>query len=134
MDWFQPQVQAYLNRLPNLKPGVIAGVFETRGATLWAHRQMAAVHDTWAVGTTPIPLWRNEAWRCRYSFGYSLDDSNKPVFLIWPSRTEHNGLWLLDVETGHYHDLCQTPSNQNLELEHFYAAFGLRLLCKFVEE
>ena len=73
----------------------------------------------------PIPLWRNEAWRCRYTFGYSLDDSDKPVFLIWPERTENNGFWLLDVETGHYHNLCQSPSIQNLGLEHFYAAFGL---------
>ena len=89
------------------------------------HQQMVAVRDTWAVGTTPIPLRRNEAWRCRYSFGYSLDDSDKPVFLIWPERTKHNGFWLLDVETGNYHDLCQTPSIQNLGLEHFYAAFGL---------
>ena len=78
-----------------------------------------------AGGTTPIPLWGNEAWRCRYVFGYSLDDSDKPVFLIWPERTESNGFWLLDVETGHYHNLCQAPSIQNLGLEHFYAAFGL---------
>ena len=89
------------------------------------HRQMVAVRDTWAVGTTPIPLRRNETWRCRYSFGYGLDDSDKPVFLVWPERAKHNGFWLLDVETGNYHDLCQTPSIQNLGLEHFYAAFGL---------
>ena len=96
------------------------------------HRQMMAVHDTWVVGTTPIPLRRNEAWKCRYSFGYSLDDSDKPVFLIWPERTKHNGFWLLDVEIGNYHDLCQTPSIQNLGLEHFYAAFGLGCSGTFV--
>ena len=79
----------------------------------------------WQLAPRPLPLWRNEAWRCRYTFGYSLDDSDKPVFLIWPERTEHNGFWLLDVETGHYHNLCQSPSIQNLGLEHFYAAFGL---------
>ena len=89
------------------------------------HRQLATVRDTQAVGTTPIPLGREEAWRYRYSFGYSLDDSDKPVFLIWPERTEQNGFWLLDVETGYYHDLCQCPSIENLRLEHFYAAFGL---------
>jgi len=89
------------------------------------HRQTATVRDTRAVGTTPIPLWRNEAWRCRYTFGYSLDDSDKPVFLIWPERTEHDGFWLLDVETGHYRSLRQSPGVRNLGLEHFYAAFGL---------
>ena len=72
--------------------------------------QLATVHDTRAVGTTPIPLWRDEAWRYRYMFGYGLDDSDQPVFLIWPERTEHNGFWLLDVEAGYYHELCQCPS------------------------
>ena len=58
-------------------------------------------------------------------FGYSLDDSDKPVFSLWPERTESNGFWLLGVERDHYHNLCQAPSIQNLGLEHFYAAFGL---------
>ena len=84
------------------------------------YRQMLAARDTWVIGTTPIPLRRNESWRCRYSFGYGLDDSDKPVFLVWPERTEHNGFGLTDVETGNYHDLCETPSIQNLGLEHFY--------------
>jgi len=35
-DWFQPQVQAYLDMLPNLKAGAIVGVFKTKGATAWA--------------------------------------------------------------------------------------------------
>ena len=70
------------------------------------HRQITCVRDTGAVSITPIPLWDSEAWRCRYVFGYSLDDSDKPVFLVWPN-------------------LCQAPSIQNLGLEHFYAAFGL---------
>ena len=53
---------------------------------------------------------------CRYSFGYGLDDSDKPVFLLWPERTEHNGFGLIDVESGNYHDLSKTPSIQNLGL------------------
>ena len=89
------------------------------------HRQVTCVRDTGAISITPIPLWNNEEWRCRYVFGYSLDDSDKPVFLVWPERTESNGFWLLDVEKDHYHNLCQVPSIQNLGLEHFYAAFGL---------
>ena len=46
------------------------------------HRQITCVRDTGAVSITPIPLWDNEAWRCRYVFGKSLDDSDKPVFLV----------------------------------------------------
>ena len=83
------------------------------------------MRDTEAVSITPILLWNNEEWRCRYVFGYSLDDSDKPIFLVWPERTENNGFWILDVDRDHYHNLCQVPSVQNLGLEHFYAAFGL---------
>jgi len=39
--------------------------------------------------------------------------------------TEHNGFGLIDVESGNYQDLNETPNIQNLGLEHFYAAFGL---------
>ena len=92
----------------------------------YLYRHMLTARDTWAIGTTPIPLRQNESWRCRYSFGYGLDDSDKPVFLLWPERTEHNGFGLIDVESGNYQDLSETPSIQNLGLEHFYAAFGLK--------
>ena len=54
------------------------------------HRQITCVRHTSVVSITPMPLWGNEAWRCRCVFGYSLDDSDKPVFLIWPERTESN--------------------------------------------
>ena len=83
------------------------------------------MRDTGLVSVTPIPLWNHEEWRCRYVFGYSLDDSDKPVFLIWPERTGNHGFWLLDVDRDQYHNLCQVPSIRNLGLEHFYAAFGL---------
>ena len=89
------------------------------------YQQITRVRDTEAVSITPIPLWNNEEWRRRYVFGYSLDDSDKPVFLVWPERTENNGFWILDVERDHYLNLCQVPSIRNLGLEHFYAAFGL---------
>ena len=62
---------------------------------------ITGVRDTGAVSITPIPLWNNEEWRCRYVFGYSLGDSDKPVFLVWPERTENNGLctWMLTGTT-----------------------------------
>ena len=62
------------------------------------HRQITCVPDTGAVSITPIPLWDNEARRCRYVFGYSLDDSDKPFFLVWPDRTESNGCQALATQ------------------------------------
>ena len=35
-DWFQPPAQDYLDKLPTLKEGVIAGVFKTKAPTPWA--------------------------------------------------------------------------------------------------
>ena len=35
-DWFQPPVQDFLDKLPIVKAGVIAGVYKTKGATPWA--------------------------------------------------------------------------------------------------
>ena len=97
--------------------------------SLFCHQKLRVAQSRNAlaklVSITPIPLWNNEEWRCRYVFGYSLDDSDKPVFLVWPERTENNGFWILDVDRDHYHNLCQVPSIQNLGLELFYAAFGL---------
>ena len=70
------------------------------------------MRDTEAVSITPIPLWNNEEWRCRYVFGYSLDDSDKPVFLVWPERTENNGFWILDVDRDHYHNQGKFPASR----------------------
>ena len=88
------------------------------------YQQITRLRDARGVSVTPIPLCNQEEWRCRYVFGYSLDDSDKPVFLIWPERTGNNGFWLLDVARNQ-HNLCQATSIRNLGLEHFYAGFGL---------
>ena len=88
------------------------------------YQQLTGLRNEKGVSVTPIPLCNQEEWRCRYVFGYSLDDSDKPVYLIWPERTG-NSFWLLDVARNQYHNLCQAASIRNLGLEHFYAAFGL---------
>ena len=87
------------------------------------HQQIIGLRNERGGSVTPIPLCNQEEWR--YVFGCSLDDSDKPVYLIWPERTRNNGLWLLDVARNQYHNLSQTASICNLGLEHFYAAFGL---------
>ena len=89
------------------------------------YQQITGLRNERGGSVTPIPLCNQEEWRCRYVFGYSLDDSDKPVYLTWPERTRNNGLWLLDVARNQYYNLCQTANIRNLGLEHFYAAFGL---------
>ena len=89
------------------------------------YQQITELRNDQGGSVTPVPLCNQEEWRCRYVFGYSLDDSDKPVYLIWPERTSGNGFWLLDAASNQYHNLCQTVSIRNLGLEHFYAAFGL---------
>ena len=56
------------------------------------HHQITGLRNESGGSVTPIPLCNQEKWRCRYVFGYSLDDSDKPVYLIWPERTRNNGL------------------------------------------
>ena len=89
------------------------------------YQQITELRNDQEGSVTPVPLCNQEEWRCRYVFEYSLDDSDKPVYLIWPERTSGNGFWLLDAASNQYHNLCQTVSIRNLGLEHFYAAFGL---------
>ena len=88
------------------------------------YQQITELRNDQGGSVTPVPLCNQEEWRCRYVFGYSLDDSDKLVYLIWPERTSGNGFWLLDAASNQHHNLCQTVSIRNLGLEHFYAAFG----------
>ena len=108
---------------------VIVDLLHPRKTATWAekhfYKQITGLCNDRGDSVTPIPLSNQEEWKGRYVFGYSLDDSDKPVYLIWPQRTRNNGLWLLDTARNQYHNLCQTASVRNLGLEHFYAAFGL---------
>ena len=105
---------------------VVVDLLHPRKTATWAekhfYKQITGLCNDRGDSVTPIPLCNQEEWRCRYVFGYSLNDSDKPVYLIWPERTRNN---LLDTARNQYHNLCQTASIRNLGLEHFYVAFGL---------
>ena len=108
---------------------VIVDLLHPRKTATWTekhfYKQITGLWNDRGDNITPIPLCNQEEWRCRYVFGYSLDDSDRPVYLIWPERTRNNGFWLLDMARNQYHNLCQTVSICNLGWEHFYAAFGV---------
>ena len=52
------------------------------------YRRMTDFHKGNVSNTTPIPRVAGETWRCRYAYGYGLDDSDLPCFLLWPERTD----------------------------------------------
>ena len=74
---------------------VIVDLLHPRKTATWTekhfYQQITRLWNERGDNVTPIPLCNQEEWRCRYVFGYSLDDSDKAVYLIWPERTRTNG-------------------------------------------
>ena len=42
------------------------------------YQQITGLRNERGGSVTPIPLCNQDEWRCRYVFGYNLDDSDKP--------------------------------------------------------
>ena len=65
--------------------------------------------------------------RCRrFIFGYALDHSEFPCYLLWPTRA-HGRYWLLDSMTSEYFPLASETFFRPLNLAHFYDAFALEM-------
>ena len=81
-----------------------------------------------AEGTTPMmPVPGKTPLRCRrFVYGYSLDGSDFPCYLLWPLRTPEDSFWLLESQTHRYVDLRQAGFLRPLGIRHFYDAFCLR--------
>ena len=62
----------------------------------------------------------------RFVYGYSLDGSDFPCYLVWPWRTEDNSFFLLESQTHRYVALDQAGFLHPLGLRHFYDGFSLR--------
>ena len=62
----------------------------------------------------------------RFVYGYSLDGSDFPCYLIWPWRTAGNSFFLLESQSRRYVDLDQAGFLHPLGLRHFYDGFSLR--------
>ena len=62
----------------------------------------------------------------RFVYGYSLDGSDFPCYLVWPWRTENNSFFLLESQTHRYVALDQAGFLHPLGLRHFYDGFSLR--------
>ena len=62
----------------------------------------------------------------RFVYGYSLDGSDFPCYLLWPLRTRAGSFCLLESQTRRYVDLEQAGFLHPLGLRHFYDGFSLR--------
>ena len=62
----------------------------------------------------------------RFVYGYSLDGSDFPCYLLWPWRTRASSFCLLESQTRRYIDLDQAGFLRPLGLRHFYDGFSLR--------
>ena len=62
----------------------------------------------------------------RFVYGYSLDGSDFPCYLLWPWRTRTSSFCLLESQTRRYVDLDQAGFLHPLGLRHFYDGFSLR--------
>ena len=62
----------------------------------------------------------------RFVYGYSLDGSDFPCYLVWPWRTEDNNFFLLESQTHRYVALDKAGFLHPLGLRHFYDGFSLR--------
>ena len=48
--------------------------------------------------TLPIPWKQNqEAYQLRYVFGYAMDGSDLPCYILWPTRTAEQSFWCIDA-------------------------------------
>ena len=62
----------------------------------------------------------------RFVYGYSLDGSDFPCYLLWPLRTQAGSYCLLESQTRRFVDLEHAVFLHPLGLRHFYDAFSLR--------
>ena len=51
-----------------------------------AYQGMQEARERWVANTTSIPFKHGENWWCRYAYGYGLDGSDLPCFILWPER------------------------------------------------
>ena len=62
----------------------------------------------------------------RFVYGYSLDGSDFPCYLLWPKRTPTGSFCLLESQTQWYVDIEHAGFLHPLGLRHFYDRFSLR--------
>ena len=76
--------------------------------------------------TLPVPTTDPECpYRCRYVYGYGIDGSDLPSYVLWPRRGHDGHFWLVDPWTGRFFDPSTADFLAPIGLEHFFDAFAL---------
>ena len=76
--------------------------------------------------TLPVPIADAESpLRCRYVYGYGVDGSDRPSYLLWPRRGSDGHFWLIEPKSGDFFDPAKATFIASLGLEHFFDAFAL---------
>ena len=76
--------------------------------------------------TLPIPWKPNqEAYQLRYVFGYAMDGSDLPCYMLWPTRTVEQSFWCIDAWKGDWVRLDKCSFIAPVGIEHFFDAFCL---------
>ena len=74
--------------------------------------------------TLPIPWKQNqEAYQLRYVFGYAMEGSDLPCYILWPARTAEQSFWCIDAWKGDWVRLDTCAYMAPLGIEHFFDAF-----------
>eukprot|EP00434_Breviolum_minutum_P043702 symbB.v1.2.038970.t1/scaffold6269.1/size19506/1 len=76
------------------------------------------------LNTLPIP-WKQdqEAYQLRYVFGYAMDGSDLPCYILWPLRSDEQSFWCIDAWKGDWVRLDRCAHMAPLGIEHFFDAF-----------
>ena len=76
--------------------------------------------------TLPVPIADAASpVRCRYVYGYGVDASDRPSYLLWPCRGSDGHFWLMDPRSGKFFDPAKASFIAQLGLKHFFDAFAL---------
>ena len=76
--------------------------------------------------TLPVPSAESNCpYRCKYVYGYAVDGSDRPSYLLWPRRGADGHFWLVDPMLGNYFDPYEADFLESIGLEHFFDAFAL---------
>ena len=58
-------------------------------------------------------------------YGYGVDATDRPSYLLWPRRGSDGYFWLMDPRSGKFFDPAKASFIAQLGLKHFFDAFAL---------